>query len=104
MTDRTAPVSILSHGEQAIAARLAADPDATPAEIAEARNESEKTVTKAIDRIRTKTRRAFTTLEQSPFTEEVARELDPEIRGQLVETLREADRTLKRNEHENETE
>lgn len=91
MTDRTAPVSILSHGEQAIAAHLSEDPDATPAEIAEARNDSEDTVAKAIDRIRTKTRRAFTTLEQSPFTDELARELDPDVRRRLLETLQEAE-------------
>ena len=92
MPDRMAPESILSHGEQDVAGYLRDHPDADLAAIAERRGTSEEAVRKAIDRIEAKTRRAFATLSQSPFVEEAAREIDPELRRELIETLEAAGR------------
>ena len=91
MSDEEGTVSILSHEERALARHLAANPEATPAEIAAARNRSEEAVVKAIDRIRTKTRRAYATLIESPFAAEAADELAREDRRALRALLDEAD-------------
>lgn len=85
----TPPESILSHGEQDVAGHLRQG--ASPAEIAAARDTSEEAIEKTIHRIREKTGRAFATLARSPFTEEYARELDPDTRRDLIEALRAAD-------------
>ena len=76
--------SILSHEERTLATRLSEMPDASPAEVAAATDRSEDSVVKAIDRIRTKTRRAYATLLQSPFATEVAEDLTPAERASLV--------------------
>ena len=89
MTDQTQAASILSHGEQDVAGHLRTDPEATPASIAEALGDTEEAVRQSIDRIRGKTARAFATLAQSPFTAEVAAELDPALRRELLDLLQE---------------
>lgn len=81
--------SILSHGEQDVAGHLRHGADIR--EIAEARGTSEEAVKKAINRIRDKTNRAFATLDQSPFVEECAADLDPAVRRDLIETLEAVD-------------
>jgi DNA-directed RNA polymerase specialized sigma24 family protein len=73
--------SILSHGEQAIASMLA--DGMSLEEIAEERGAPPETVEKSIDRIREKTVRAFTTLSESPFTDELVADLDDETREEL---------------------
>lgn len=73
--------SILSHGEQAIASMLA-DGMAIE-EIGEERGVPSETIEKSIDRIREKTARAFTTLSESPFTDELVADLDEETRAEL---------------------
>jgi len=62
--------SILSSGERDVANRLA-DGESVE-EIAAAREQSVETVEKHVGRIREKTERAFATLAESPFTDEVA--------------------------------
>lgn len=79
--------SILSHEERTLAARLEDMPDASPAEVAAATDRSEDSVVKAIDRIRTKTRRAYATLLQSPFAADLAEDLSPAERASLVTML-----------------
>ena len=81
------PESILSHGEADVAGYLR-EGETDPAAIADSRGVPEEAVRKSIDRIRGKTRRALATLVESPFTEEVAGELDPEEREALIEALR----------------
>lgn len=73
--------SVLSHGEREVAARHA-DGESVE-DIARARDEPVEAVEKALDRIRGKTDRALVTLLQSPFTAEVAADLDPESRDRL---------------------
>lgn len=85
--------SILSSEERALAAQLAANPDASPADIAADIDRSEDSVVKAIDRIRTKTRRAYATLLQSPVANEVAQDLTEDERTALVELLEPVDAT-----------
>ena len=80
------PESILSHGERDVAGYLRDGADV--AEIAAARGSSEESVEKSIDRIREKTRRAFATLQESPFLEEAARDLDGGTRSTLLGALR----------------
>lgn len=75
--------SILSTGEREVARRLT-DGDSL-AEIAEARDDSVETVERHVDRIREKTERAFATLDESPFTEEFADDLDEPTRRRLHE-------------------
>ena len=86
MTDEER-ASILSREERALAARLAENREVSPTEIAAATNRSEDSVVKAIDRIRTKTRRAYATLLLSPFADELARELGDDERKALVALL-----------------
>lgn len=83
--------SILSYEERTLAAQLAANPDASPAEIAADTDRSEDSVVKAIDRIRTKTRRAYATLLQSPVADEIAHDLTEAERTALVELLEAVD-------------
>lgn len=73
--------SIFSHEERAIATALADGAD--PVTIAETRDTPIAQVEASVDRIREKTERAFATLEQSPFTADLARELGPERRDTL---------------------
>ena len=82
--------SILSHGERDVAGYLRGG-ESDPAAIAASRGTSEEAVRKAIDRIEGKTRRAVATLAESPFTEAVARDLDPDVRAELLDRLREPD-------------
>lgn len=83
------PESILSHGERDVAGYLREGAD--PAEIATARDVSEESVEKAVDRVEEKTRRAIATLVESPFVDDAARELDDETRRELIEAFRNAD-------------
>ena len=76
--------SIFSHEERAIAAELRAETD--PVTIAEKRDTSIGEVEAAVERIREKTERAFVTLDESPFTNDLAAGLDSGRR----ETLRAA--------------
>jgi hypothetical protein len=91
MTDRPDhdTASILSRGERDVANRLGEG--RTTAEIADARDTSDESVAKAIDRIREKTGRALTTLAESPFTADLAADLDPETRSELRDALDGAD-------------
>lgn len=77
--------SIFSHEERAVAAELAAGTD--PVTIADERNSSVEAVEASIERIREKTERAFATLSQSPFTTELAGELDADRRAALRAAL-----------------
>ncbi|WP_160134028.1 hypothetical protein [Halococcus salsus] len=79
--------SILSHEERAVAAALAAGTD--PVAIADERDASIETVEAAVERIREKTERAFATLAESPFTADLATDLDPEDRAALREAFSE---------------
>lgn len=79
--------SILSHGERDVAGYLR-EGTTDPATIAEERGVDEESVRKSIDRIEGKTRRALATLEESPFTEEIAAEWGDERREALIEALR----------------
>lgn len=73
--------SIFSYEERAVAAALADGTD--PVTIAETRDSSVEEVEAAVERIREKTERAFATLERSPFTADLARDLDPSRRAEL---------------------
>ena len=77
--------SILSHEERAVAAALDAGTD--PVTIADERDSSIEAVEAAVDRIREKTERAFATLAESPFTGDLAADLDPERRAALRTAL-----------------
>jgi transposase len=77
--------SIFSHGERAIASMIA--DGMTLEEIAEERDVSTETIEKSIDRIREKTTRAYTTLSESPFTDEVGADLDEKTREELLDAL-----------------
>ena len=85
MTDEP---SILSHEERAIAAALAAGTD--PVTIADERESSVTEIEAAVDRIREKTERAFATLAESPFTSDLADDLDPDRRTALRTALDDA--------------
>ena len=78
-------LSIFSHEERAVAAALAAGTD--PVTIAEERDSSVEQVEASVERIREKTERAFATLAQSPFTADLAGDLDPERRTELRAAL-----------------
>lgn len=80
--------SILSHEERAVAAALAAGTD--PVTIADERDSSIEAVEAAVERIREKTERAFATLAESPFTDDLAGDLDPERRAALRAALDDA--------------
>jgi beta-glucosidase-like glycosyl hydrolase len=84
MTDGEA-TSIFSHEERAVATALTAGTD--PVTIAETRDSSVEQVEAAVERIREKTERAFATLEQSPFTTDLARDLEPTRRAELRAAL-----------------
>lgn len=73
--------SIFSHEERAVARALAEGTD--PVTIADSRDTTVSQVEAAVDRIREKTERAFVTLEQSPFTADLARDLDAERHERL---------------------
>lgn len=77
--------SILSHGESTVAAMLA--DGMQPEEIAAERDVSPEEMEKSIDRIREKTERAVTTLAESPFTAEVASEMNDETRADVLDAL-----------------
>lgn len=77
--------SILSHGERRIASLRKAGRSVE--EIARERDDSTASVEKALDRIETKTRRALVTLLESPDTEAVIADLDPEERSALRDRL-----------------
>lgn len=77
--------SILSHGESTVAAMLA--DGMQPEEIAAERDVSPEEMEKSIDRIREKTERAVTTLAESPFTAEVASEMNDETREDVLDAL-----------------
>lgn len=81
------PESILSHGERDVAGHLRANPDASNAEIAEARGVPEEAVERSIVRLRDKTVRALQTLSESPFTAEIANDLDDETRRRVLRAL-----------------
>jgi hypothetical protein len=83
MSDGTS--SIFSHEERAIAAALAEGTD--PVTIAKNRDSSVEAVEASVERIREKTDRAFATLAQSPFTADLADDLDPERRAELRAAL-----------------
>ena len=83
MTDDTQ--SIFSHEERAVASALLDGTD--PVNIADARDISVQEVEASIDRIREKTERAFATLDESPFTLDLAHELDDERRVALRTAL-----------------
>jgi len=87
MSGRSDTLSILSHGEQDVAGYLREHPDATPAEIAEARGVDEAAVEQAVDRIETKTHRAVVTLAESPFTGEALSSADSSVRKRLLAAL-----------------
>lgn len=89
MTDRTETPSILSRGERDVAEQLR--DGRSVEEIAKARNTSAAGIEKAIDRVREKTERALTTLVESPFTTDVAADLDPETRRALRDALADED-------------
>lgn len=80
MAEESEP-SIFSHEERAVAAALAEGTD--PVTIADERDASVAQVEASVERIREKTERAFATLAQSPFSADLARELDPERRAEL---------------------
>lgn len=80
MADETT-LSIFSHEERAVATALADGVD--PVTIAKSRDTTVEQVEAAVERIREKTERAFITLEQSPFTADLARNLDPDRRAEL---------------------
>lgn len=84
MTGSNERPSILSRGERDVADRLRAGESVD--DIADARDTTAERVAKTIDRIREKTERAFVTLAESPFADEIARGLDPEIRDALPAT------------------
>lgn len=79
--------SILSHGERDVAGHFREDPDASVESVAAARGVPEEAVEQAIERVRGKTRRAFQTLAESPFTDAVAEELDEDTRTRLRRAL-----------------
>lgn len=83
--------SILSHGERDIAGYLRTDPDIDAEEIADRRDVPVESVEKSISRIQEKTRRAFATLAQSPFVEDVAKDLPADERDTLRAVLHEID-------------
>jgi len=75
--------SILSTGERDVARRLR--DGASVEEIADARDDPVEVVERHVDRISEKTERAAATLAESPFTEEVAADLDESARRRLRE-------------------
>jgi hypothetical protein len=77
--------SILSHEERAVAAALAAGTD--PVTIADERDSSVTEIEATVDRIREKTERAFATLAESPFTNDLVDDLDPDRRAALRAAL-----------------
>ena len=77
--------SILSHEERAVADALAAGTD--PVTIADERDSSIAEIEASVERIREKTERAFATLAESPFTEDLAGDLDPDRREALRTAL-----------------
>ena len=77
--------SILSTGERRVAELLREG--SSVEEIAERRGENPEVVRKAVDRVREKTGRAYATLAESPFTAEVATDLDDETRQRLMDAL-----------------
>ena len=77
--------SILSHEERAVAAALAAGTD--PVTIADERDSSIEEIEASVERIREKTERAFATLAESPFTGDLATDLDPDRRDTLRTAL-----------------
>ncbi len=87
MVQQDASNSILSHGEQDVAGYLREHPDATAADIAEARGVDETAVDQAIERIREKTHRAVVTLAESPFAAETLQGADPAIRDRFRSVL-----------------
>lgn len=84
MTDENTP-SIFSHEERAVATALADGID--PMTIAQSHDSSVEQVEAAVERIREKTERAFVTLEQSPFTADLADDLDSDRRAELRAAL-----------------
>lgn len=82
MTDDS---SIFSHGERMVAAELRDGTD--PVTIADERDTSVSEIEAAVERIREKTERAFVTLAESPFTEDLAADLSPERRDALRAAL-----------------
>ena len=80
--------SILSHEERAVAAALAAGTD--PVTIADERDSSIEEIEASVERIREKTERAFATLAESPFTGDLATDLDPDRREALRTALDDA--------------
>lgn len=84
MTDET-PLSIFSHEERAVALALADGVD--PVTIAQSRDTTVEQVEASVERIKVKTERAFATLSQSPFTADLAGDLDPERRAELRAAL-----------------
>lgn len=87
MSGRSDTLSILSHGEQDVAGYLREHPDATPADIAEARGVDEAAIEQAIDRLETKTHRAVVTLAESPFTEQALSSADSTTKQRLRAAL-----------------
>lgn len=83
--------SILSHGERDVAGHLREDPDASIDDIAAARGVSANAIEQSVERVRDKTARALHTLAESPFTAEVARGLDDDVRDRLIQALRDAE-------------
>ena len=77
--------SILSHEERAVADALAAGTD--PVTIADERDSSIAEIEASVERIREKTERAFATLAESPFTGDLAADLDPDRRDTLRTAL-----------------
>lgn len=77
--------SILSTGERRVAALLAEGNDVE--QIAEQRGQSVEATEKAVDRVHEKTERAFATLLESPFTDELAAELSENEQERLRAAL-----------------
>ena len=80
--------SILSHEERAVADLLDAGTD--PVTIADERDSSIEEIEASVERIREKTERAFATLAESPFTSDLAADIDADRRDALRAALDDA--------------
>jgi predicted DNA-binding protein (UPF0251 family) len=82
--------SSFSETELEVIRYLIEHPEMSHKDIAEDRGVARGTVNNAVARIRDKTRTAFSTLLESPHTEEVAKEIDDEDLERLLSELQQA--------------
>jgi len=82
--------SSFSEAELEVIRYLIEHPEMSHKDIAEERDVARGTVNNAVSRIRDKTRTAFSTLLESPHTEEVAKEIDKKELERLVSELQQA--------------